>query len=424
MRSAGTAGPRSPTWRRTAPTPDGSPPASWPGPPRRGRLHRFRARTTGGCQVGGARAHTGRDASDRPPPSAYVGTCSPHRGTCLRSCAERPGAFSFSGHGAAHPTRPPDPVPTAAPTQTEPRTREARPDASAACDPEDDAVRQVPAVRAARPPRPHLARQPPHRGAAVVRGRPARRQPGPHRPHGPEPQAARCSHTLVAMGYKEIEVGFPSASQTDFDFVRQLIEDDLVPDDVTIQVLTQCREDLIAPHLREHRAAPTRPSSTSTTPPPRCSAGWCSGWTRPASPRSPSTPPSCAASSRRRSPSTIVRYEYSPESYTGTEVEYAVEICDAVAEVIEPTADQQADHEPAGHGRDVHAQPLRRHHRVVPAHGAQPRGHHAVAAPPQRPRAARWPPPSWACWPAPTGSRAACSATASAPATSTWSRWA
>src|SRR5215207_4425856 len=51
--------------------------------------------------------------------------------------------------------------------------------------------------------------------------------------------------TLVAMGYKEIEVGFPSASQTDFDFVRQLIDDDLVPVDVTIQVLTQCREDLI-----------------------------------------------------------------------------------------------------------------------------------------------------------------------------------
>ena len=51
--------------------------------------------------------------------------------------------------------------------------------------------------------------------------------------------------TLVAMGYKEIEVGFPSASQTDFDFVRQLIEDDLVPDDVTIQVLTQARDELI-----------------------------------------------------------------------------------------------------------------------------------------------------------------------------------
>src|SRR5687767_57805 len=52
--------------------------------------------------------------------------------------------------------------------------------------------------------------------------------------------------TLVGMGYKEIEVGFPSASQPDFDFVRQLVEEDLVPDDVTIQVLTQCRDDLIA----------------------------------------------------------------------------------------------------------------------------------------------------------------------------------
>src|SRR4029434_6236864 len=52
--------------------------------------------------------------------------------------------------------------------------------------------------------------------------------------------------TLVNMGFKEIEVGFPSASQPDFDFVRQLVEEDLVPDDVTIQVLTQCRDELIA----------------------------------------------------------------------------------------------------------------------------------------------------------------------------------
>ena len=55
----------------------------------------------------------------------------------------------------------------------------------------------------------------------------------------------RMFELLVRMGYKEIEVGFPSASQTDFDFVRMLIEDDLIPDDVTIQVLTQCRDDLI-----------------------------------------------------------------------------------------------------------------------------------------------------------------------------------
>src|SRR6187455_1667254 len=55
----------------------------------------------------------------------------------------------------------------------------------------------------------------------------------------------RMFDTVVAMGFKEIEVGFPSASQPDFDFIRQLIEEDLVPDDVTIQVLVQCRPELI-----------------------------------------------------------------------------------------------------------------------------------------------------------------------------------
>ena len=85
---------------------------------------------------------------------------------------------------------------------------------------------------------------------------------------------------LVRMGYKEIEVGFPSASQTDFDFVRQLIEEDLIPDDVTIQVLTQAREHADRAHLRVDRAAPSRRSCTSTTRRRRCSAGSSSGWTK------------------------------------------------------------------------------------------------------------------------------------------------
>src|SRR5215212_1677920 len=63
-------------------------------------------------------------------------------------------------------------------------------------------------------------------------------------PMDPE-RKRRMFETLVRMGFKEIEVGFPAASQPDFDFVRQLIEDDLIPDDVTIQVLTQCRDELI-----------------------------------------------------------------------------------------------------------------------------------------------------------------------------------
>src|SRR5690606_4022369 len=64
-------------------------------------------------------------------------------------------------------------------------------------------------------------------------------------PMNPE-RKLRMFELLVEMGYKEIEVGFPSASQTDFDFVRMLIEEDLIPDDVVIQVLTQAREHLIA----------------------------------------------------------------------------------------------------------------------------------------------------------------------------------
>ncbi len=79
--------------------------------------------------------------------------------------------------------------------------------------------------------------------------RPARRQPGADRADGHRPQAAMFD-TLVAIGFKEIEVGFPSASQTDFDFVRKLIEEDRIPDDVTIQVLTQAREPLDRAHVR------------------------------------------------------------------------------------------------------------------------------------------------------------------------------
>jgi isopropylmalate/homocitrate/citramalate synthase len=80
---------------------------------------------------------------------------------------------------------------------------------------------------------------------------------------------------LLECGFKEIEVAFPSASQTDFNFVRQLIEERRIPQDVTIQVLTQAREDLIlGPSNR--CAAPTAPPFTSITPPLRCSASWFS----------------------------------------------------------------------------------------------------------------------------------------------------
>ena len=98
---------------------------------------------------------------------------------------------------------------------------------------------------AVEPARPHLADQADHPGAAVVRGRPPGRQPGAHRPDERAERKKRMFDLLVRMGYKEIEVGFPSASQTDYDFVRGLIEGNHVPDDVTIQVLTQCRDHLV-----------------------------------------------------------------------------------------------------------------------------------------------------------------------------------
>ncbi|MCU1496767.1 MAG: leuA [Acidimicrobiales bacterium] len=146
--------------------------------------------------------------------------------------------------------------------------------------------------------------------------------------------------TLVAMGYKEIEVGFPSASQTDFDFVRQLIDEDLIPVDVTIQVLTQCREDLIRRTYESIRGAREAIvhfyNSTSTLQRKVVFGLDQDGITEIAV--------NAAKLCRKLTeelPKTVIRYEYSPESYTGTEIEYAVEICDAVAEVIEPTVDRK-----------------------------------------------------------------------------------
>jgi len=146
----------------------------------------------------------------------------------------------------------------------------------------------------------------------------------------------RMFQTLVAMGFKEIEVGFPSASQTDFDFVRQLIEEDLIPNDVTIQVLTQCRAELIERTYEALVGAPRAIvhfyNSTSMLQRRVVFNLDKDGITDIAV--------NAARLCRKLEatlPGTEVRYEYSPESYTGTEIEYAVEICNAVADVIEPT---------------------------------------------------------------------------------------
>ncbi|MEZ0363662.1 2-isopropylmalate synthase [Mycobacterium sp. pUA109] len=148
----------------------------------------------------------------------------------------------------------------------------------------------------------------------------------------------RMFDLLVRMGYKEIEVGFPSASQTDFDFVREIIEANVIPDDVTIQVLTQCRDELIERTFEACQGAPNVIvhfyNSTSILQ------------RRVVFKADRAAVQEIAVQGARKCveqaakyPGTRWRFEYSPESYTGTELEYAKQVCDAVGDVIAPTPD-------------------------------------------------------------------------------------
>ncbi len=145
---------------------------------------------------------------------------------------------------------------------------------------------------------------------------------------------------LVKMGYKEIEVGFPSASQTDFDFVRSLIEENAIPDDVTIQVLTQAREHLIRRtyesiqgakqaivHLYNstsilQRDVVFRTDRQGVIDIALEGARLCKQY-------------------EQTVPETAVYYEYSPESYTGTELDFAVDVCNQVLEIFQPTPERK-----------------------------------------------------------------------------------
>ena len=145
---------------------------------------------------------------------------------------------------------------------------------------------------------------------------------------------------LVDVGFKEIEVGFPAASAPDFDFVRQLIEQDLIPDDVTIQVLTQAREPLIARSFEALKGAKKAIvhlyNSTSTVQREQVfkkskqqikaiaiqGAEWVQALAL-------------------AQPETRWSFQYSPESFTGTEMEYALEVCNAVIDVWQPTIENK-----------------------------------------------------------------------------------
>jgi 2-isopropylmalate synthase len=144
--------------------------------------------------------------------------------------------------------------------------------------------------------------------------------------------------TLIEMGFKEIEVGFPAASQPDFEFIRQIIEEDRIPDDVAIQVLVQCRPELIERTFESiagaHHAIVHFYNSTSVLQRRVVFGLDKSGIVDIAT--------SAARLVRKYAdtiPETRVSYEYSPESFTGTEPDFAVEICEAVMEVIEPSPD-------------------------------------------------------------------------------------
>ncbi|MFI4890618.1 MAG: 2-isopropylmalate synthase [Steroidobacterales bacterium] len=146
----------------------------------------------------------------------------------------------------------------------------------------------------------------------------------------------RMFDMLVRIGFKEIEVGFPAASQTDYDFVREIIERNLIPDDVTIQVLTQARPELIARTYEAlvgaRRAIVHIYNSTSTTQRRVVfrmdRAGIVEIAVRGAT---------AVRENALRYPDTEWVFQYSPESFTGTELEFSVQVCDAVNAVWEPT---------------------------------------------------------------------------------------
>jgi 2-isopropylmalate synthase len=145
---------------------------------------------------------------------------------------------------------------------------------------------------------------------------------------------------LVSMGFKEIEVGFPSASQTDFDFVRDLIDNDVIPDDVTIQVLTQAREHLIErtyESIRGAKRAIVHLYNSTSTLQRRVVFGLDRDGIKDIAVQGARL----CRKFEETVPEVDVHYEYSPESFTGTELEYAVEVCNAVIEEWQPTPDRK-----------------------------------------------------------------------------------
>jgi len=150
----------------------------------------------------------------------------------------------------------------------------------------------------------------------------------------------RLFKLLVAIGFKEIEVGFPAASQTDFDFVRHLIDNDLVPDDVTLQVLTQSRRELIERSFESlvgAKSAIMHLYNSTSTLQRRVVFNQDKEGIKKIAVDGAKIVSECAA----HYPDIKWQFQYSPESFTGTELDYAVEVCDAVNEVWKPTPENK-----------------------------------------------------------------------------------
>ncbi|PDH37738.1 MAG: 2-isopropylmalate synthase [Halieaceae bacterium MED-G27] len=146
----------------------------------------------------------------------------------------------------------------------------------------------------------------------------------------------RLWELLVDLGFKQIEVGFPSASSHDFDFLRKLIEEKRIPDDVTVQVLTQAREELITKTFEALKGAKRAVlhfyNSTSTV-----QRDYVFGLDRDGITDIAVKGAQLVKQVAAQYPDTEWVFEYSPESFTGTEIDYAVEVCNAVVDVIKPT---------------------------------------------------------------------------------------
>ena len=151
----------------------------------------------------------------------------------------------------------------------------------------------------------------------------------------------RMFDLLVRMGYKEIEIGFPSASQYDFDFVRSLIEGDVIPDDVTVSVLTQAREELIERTVESLRGAPKATVHLYNATAPlfrRVVFGVDKNECRNIAVRGTETVMKYA---EEMLGDCEFGYQYSPEIFTGTEMDFAIDVCEAVSDVWQPGPGRQ-----------------------------------------------------------------------------------